>query len=142
MNTKKILSFYLLYLFKMYVKFTSFWETIHFWSRWQSRKMLYLPVGGGAGFSAFGARAEGAAVSQKEELEEAIVSFLSLPIPHSLHNQVGTISKSPTTWLTLFVPPWRFHETPPHSNCWPTQTSFRVFFIQMACLSANFTKTS
>ena len=40
--------------------------------------------------------------------------------------QAGAVSETPPTWLTLFDPPWRSPETPPHPTHGPTQVLFHM----------------
>ena len=51
---------------------------------------------------------------------EAIVPFLNPPHRETQSCQAGAISETPSTWLTLFDPPWRSPETLPHPNYNPT----------------------
>ena len=64
----------------------------------------------------------GKAFFQTERQAEAIVPFLSPSPTEPQSQQVGAITETPSTWLTLFAPPWRSPETPSHPTYGATQT--------------------
>ena len=72
---------------------------------WVSNLKGTRDIGEGIELCGIRVRAGGTAFCETKVLAEATVPFLRLPHP-TQSQQVGTITKSPSTWLTLFAPPW------------------------------------
>ena len=63
---------------------------------------------------------------QGEAEVSGIVPFLNLPPVEPQSWQAGAISETPSTWLTLFDPPWRSPEIPFHSTYGPLKLLFHM----------------
>ena len=81
-----------------------------------------------------------AVFSQIEVLAEATLSFLSPHTTEPESQQAGTISETPSTWLTQFVPSWWLLEALPHWTFKPTQAVSIGFSTWMVCLGSCFSK--
>ena len=75
----------------------------------------------------------GMAFSKTELLAEAIAPLLR-PLLTEPPSVAGTIVETPSTWLTLFVPPCRFLGNFPHPSYGSTQLVNSGFSIQMTYL--------
>ena len=77
----------------------------------------------------------GMAFSKTELLAEAIAPLLR-PLLTEPPSAAGTIVETPSTWLTLFVPPCRFLGNLPHPSYGSTQLVNSGFSIQMTYLGS------
>ena len=67
--------------------------------------------------------------------QEEVVPFLSPTPAEPWNKQASAIFETPLTWPTLFNPPWRSSETPPHPTYGPTQAAFPYDWLVLAYVS-------